>query len=197
MQFAIEQPMVLVPFKSFEQLGHIPRSSEREQIGVVDYETDVVQQGMRKESMIVFISHRWLSPSLDSKKAHPDKDNAKYEIIVEGMKRLLKGLEVKHVFIWIDYCCIDQDDAEKKGSGVASLPGYVERSDVLLTPYTERFAESVVEERTAELLKELAKDLGLLSRFKSLGEYIFERVVPLGNVPRFELSADGRWTEVL
>lgn len=172
MEFALQEPMVLVPLASFRDLGHIPRSNEADRIGVVEYEADVVNKGIRSESMIVFISHRWLSPSNDAKSAHPDRENAKYDIIVEGLERLLKGLDLKHVFVWIDFCCIDQDDPERKSRGVSSLSGYIERSDVLLTPYTEKFANGSAEISTGKMSADLRRDLGLFTKFKSLSEYV-------------------------
>ena len=112
-------PMILIPFTEFARFGCIPRSSDRASLSMVMYE-DLVSTGRRKNSMVVFISHRWLNPTLDPRDMHPDRGGVKYQTIVEGMNRLIAGLQVDigSVCLWIDFCCIEQDIKEVLGAGV-------------------------------------------------------------------------------
>ena len=112
-------PMVLIPYSSFVSFGAIPRSSDRDSLKVTCY-NELIDRDKREGSLIAFISHRWLNPTLNPKDMHPDRDNIKYRTIVEGFNRLLSGLhiDVRDVYLWIDFCCIDQDDPSVLGAGV-------------------------------------------------------------------------------
>ena len=96
----------------------------------------------RANSLVVFVSHRWMMASLDPAKAHPDTpDNLKHTLLIEGLKRLESGLPAgtERVLVWVDWLGMDQDDLAALRRGMSSLSGYIERSDALFTPYTDEF----------------------------------------------------------
>lgn len=132
---------MLLDFDVLRTLGNIPRSDAARSInGLLVRLSDVRDRG---STLVIFVSHRWLR----SRSGLPDsKSHAKYErvcVAVEILKRqFLAGTSndqaeaPRRVLLWIDWSCLDQDEPELKARGVASLPAYVERSDVLLTPIT-------------------------------------------------------------
>jgi len=174
--FAIDPlaPMLLVPLENFSQLGRIPRSSDRDQVGVVPL-SELIESGRRSRSLLAFISHRWLNPSNDPKTMHPDVEtNDKYKVIVEGLSRLLAGLDdVDEVFLWVDFCCIEQDDLEVLGAGIRSLPAYIEQCDVLFTPYNEDLFDGAMDRFTEEFIQGAGDQaFGLFRKYKTLSQYV-------------------------
>jgi hypothetical protein len=131
--------MCVVKFVDFQRFGKLPRSSDRL--------TCNISQVSFEEKM-VFISHRWLRPWHTQKKcegyghvwagnAHPDDyEGSKHELICAGIHKLAakKGWEVSQVFLWLDFCCIEQDSPTLLKAGVASLRGYVSLCDAILIP---------------------------------------------------------------
>mmetsp|Transcript_33054 Transcript_33054/g.43510 ORF Transcript_33054/g.43510 Transcript_33054/m.43510 type:complete len:286 (+) Transcript_33054:48-905(+) len=180
--FKIECPMILIPIDSFEKFHAIPRSNNRDEVDAIDL--DNISSEERKNILIIFVSHRWLRASLNPAEAHPDLPNGiKHELIVKAVRRLQFGLlDDPKIYIWIDFCSIHQDDLETLKKGVASLPGYVERSDILLTPYTDKGMEDMCgsifscckKDTSIEQFLELAKteySLIIFSKHRSLAEY--------------------------
>jgi len=128
-------PMRLINFENFKMLDHIPRSNEIIQ-GVIELH----QISNRKETFIIFISHRWFQFGL------PDLiTNVKFRIIIQAVTKLRHqvGLD-KTLYIWVDYFCIDQDDFDKKMAGIDSLPAYVMNSDCLFSPFCNEASKSIV-----------------------------------------------------
>ena len=64
-----------------------------------------------------FISHRWMSPSLNPDEAHPDDQN---NTKLRGLKLIMN---VKKYF-WMDYLCIPQRNPSKQILAIQSLPYY-------------------------------------------------------------------------
>jgi len=66
---------------------------------------------------VYFISHRWLRPSRDPAKAHPDDER--------GSKlRALKTFVGVKKWVWIDYLCVPQQAGPRKLRAISSLPFY-------------------------------------------------------------------------
>lgn len=190
-RFHVEEaaPMILIPYSKFREHGSIPRSSDRASLDMMSYDQLLIS-GKRPFSLVVFVSHRWLNPSLDASKMHPDKATGdKFKTIVKGMDSLLKGLcmaaegvgkakEIKkkknieqeeeeegnqaagkvvdEVYLWIDFCCIEQDDYPQLCAGVRSLAAYIERCDLVFTPYNEDCFDGVIDEATVEFQRQAA-----------------------------------------
>ncbi len=137
-----ESSMKIITFTDFEKLGKLPRSCDRkaQDISVASVHTK-----------LVFISHRWLRPWKTREEcernkhvwagmAHPDDNNgAKYRLICAGVRRLAeeKGWDIHHVGLWLDFCCVEQDDAALLQAGIASLRGYISVCDAVLIPTSE------------------------------------------------------------
>ena len=177
MQFGIdpEAPMFLIPFESFRSLGRIPSNEDHGLVGIESYD-EIVERSNRGDCIVVFLSHQWLTPSVDARVAHPDYGGLKYSLVCEGLERLIAGLpRLERLLLWIDYCCIDQHDGHRRSAGLSNLPGYLERCDMLFTPYTYEIYE--IRGVSAEVPK-IAKDrfgsaseFALFSRYRSLFDY--------------------------
>lgn len=106
------------------------------------------KESRRRQSKIVFVSHRWLRP----KEAHPDdKLNSKLhricqagldycartriqveDIETEKSSSTSMSLDPEDCYLWIDYCCIDQTDIGIKTRSIQALPFYILLSDTFL-----------------------------------------------------------------
>lgn len=135
-----EAPMKLLPFEVLRAFGAIPRSSEKLAHKLLG---DISPQA-REESFFVFLSHRWFEPSLDPNIANPDKRGLKFATVITAVEKIKDGLKPgTTVYLWIDFFCIDQDDAELKIKGIRCLPAYIYNSDCLLTPYTDKVFDNL------------------------------------------------------
>eukprot|EP01010_Urceolus_cornutus_P003787 NODE_554_length_1550_cov_252.945370_g416_i0.p1 GENE.NODE_554_length_1550_cov_252.945370_g416_i0~~NODE_554_length_1550_cov_252.945370_g416_i0.p1 ORF type:complete len:458 (-),score=102.54 NODE_554_length_1550_cov_252.945370_g416_i0:175-1494(-) len=123
-------PMVVLPYTIFKAKGRFIRSSEGDAVEV---------SSLSKNSVIVFISHRWLRPHMDPTIAHPDNEkNEKHGHIILGLEKFFPSTEEhRRLYLWIDFACIDQDDNNLKGKGIKSLPAYIEKSHLTLTPIVD------------------------------------------------------------
>ena len=111
-------PMRLIRGSVLADLGRFPRSDETEHVIIVD----VRQYAALEKPLPHFISHRWASP--DS----PDTDdNAQAAALTAYLDKSLPGWHDE--FFWLDYACIDQDDAQLKRRQVQALPLYMRCSN--------------------------------------------------------------------
>jgi hypothetical protein len=79
-----EVPMVLISFDVLKQIGRIPCSTEHSLVDTVRYD-DLLTRGSRSASLIVFMSHLWLSPSTDRAVSHPDFNGLKHSLLCRGL----------------------------------------------------------------------------------------------------------------
>jgi len=106
-------PMLLLDWRTLEDIGRIPHSDEERGITMEEAESIAKKQGYR--FFIEMFSHRWSSPY-----SPDDRYNSKAKVLIEWAKyRESCGLRT---FFWIDYTCINQSDI---APGVAMLPLYV------------------------------------------------------------------------
>jgi hypothetical protein len=150
-----DAPMRVVSFKTFKQHGKLPRSSDK------------VTQAMTLipgEAIVIFISHRWLRPWKTQHEcegeghvwagmSHPDDHaGSKHLLICAAVQKLAKEKKwlLNQVFLWLDFCCVEQDDARLLLEGVKSLRGYISVCDAMLIPSPEVPAED--DERTVDRL---------------------------------------------
>lgn len=120
--------MRVVSFETFQDFGQLPRSNHRK-----TNELSVVPG----DAKLVFISHRWLRPNEDPKVAHPDDEhNSKHKLVCAGIQKLAeqKKWNTNHIYLWLDFCGVEQDDAALLKAGVASLRGYISVCDAVLIP---------------------------------------------------------------
>ena len=107
--------MQVVELSTWLSHGRIPRSS------------DCITRPVRGDDLVVFVSHRWWSGESDV--PHPDiadGSNLKYKILCRGLHAViamqkLKSKEVERLVVWMDFTCVDQDDAELQKQGIQSL----------------------------------------------------------------------------
>ncbi len=100
---------------------------------------------------LVFISHRWLRPWHTREECerhghewaempHPDDAaGSKHRLICASIPKLAceMGWEVSDVYLWLDFCGIEQDDPGLLLAGVESLLAYISVCDCLLIPSPE------------------------------------------------------------
>lgn len=170
-----EVPMVLISFDVLKQIGRIPCSTEHSLVDTVRYD-DLLTRGSRSASLIVFMSHLWLSPSTDRAVSHPDFNGLKHSLLCRGLERIRNGLPyLDEIYIWIDYFCIDQQDDSLRSIGLDNLPGYLERCDVLFTPYTDEIyrakGSSTEVPGNAKTQFEDQSEFSLFGRYRSLYEF--------------------------
>eukprot|EP00051_Salpingoeca_urceolata_P035178 m.28616 g.28616 ORF g.28616 m.28616 type:complete len:454 (-) comp8882_c0_seq1:92-1453(-) len=106
------EPMQLVPFDHLLAHGALPRSSDN---------LHIPHTAVPNTAQVVFVSHRWLQNT------HPDdSDGTKFKQVVSAVKAWHAGghseSPLDQVFVWLDFACIDQDDAERRVRGMNSLP---------------------------------------------------------------------------
>jgi hypothetical protein len=137
-----DSPMLVVEFKSFSKFGKLPRSNDK-----LTKEVSLLPA----EHKIVFISHRWLRPWQSKQEceeqghewagmAHPDDEAAsKHKLICAGIAKLAekKQWDLNNVCLWLDFCCVEQDNLQLLQAGVASLRGYISVCDAVLIPSPE------------------------------------------------------------
>lgn len=131
-------PMKVVRYSDLNKHGRLPRSSDGLTIPLSE-----VGQGEH----IVFCSHNWKRGDEEQCKsnghvwegaAHPDDEKGtKHRLLCAGVAKLaeLKGWSLDTVYVWLDFCGIDQDDDAKKWAGVESLRGYLSVCDAVIIPY--------------------------------------------------------------
>jgi hypothetical protein len=127
----VNSPMRVVSFETFQDFGQLPRSSDRK-----THEISVLHGNAK----LVFISHRWFRPNEDPKIAHPDDEhNSKHKLVCAGIQKLAeqKKWNIQHMYLWLDFCGVEQDDFALLKAGVASLRGYISVCDAVLIPSRE------------------------------------------------------------
>jgi len=114
---SIKCTMLLVPFTAFKACGKIPRSDDKMTVQLIEIPGD---------GFVLFVSHRWLRP--DGDPPHPDGAEAsKWWLICLAAERLAeeKGLPLDKLYLWVDFCGIEQDIEEEKLKGIDSLLAYI------------------------------------------------------------------------
>lgn len=95
-----EWPMRLISFDAFISSGEIPRSDFA--LPMVLLDDLLMDNELRGNSCIVFISHRWWSGG--AKIPHPDQEAKKFMILVGALKLILNSLDSgAQLLVWIDY----------------------------------------------------------------------------------------------
>jgi hypothetical protein len=143
---SIHTPMRVVSFLDFQRFGRLPRSSDR-----VTQEVSALPSNRN----LVYISHRWLRPGPTQEEheshgyrwaghSHPDDEaGSKHKIICAGIQKLaeMKAWSLNAVYLWIDFCCVEQDDVGLLQEGVASIKGYIAMCDAMLIPSPQELSE--------------------------------------------------------
>lgn len=167
--------MILIPFESLRAFDRIPCSKDRSKVGAITYD-EILARGNRRSCILAFLSHQWLSPSENPRDAHPDYKGLKHALLCEGLEQLAIGLpDLDEILLWIDYCCIDQHDDALRKIGLSNLPGYLERCDVLFTPYTDEIytarGESTTIPEADRTRFDSQSEFPLFGRYRSLHDY--------------------------
>src|SRR5688500_2964730 len=102
--------MRLLHWRTLGDLGRLPRSDEGHAVdalaGIDAYGAPQVE--------VFMVSHRWLRPSLDPTRSHPDgPDHEKARAVHQFSLWRRQWVLHQHgflpeIFYWIDYSCIDQ-----------------------------------------------------------------------------------------
>lgn len=138
-------------------------------------------------NLIIICCNR-LNPSMRAAEMHPDNEQGlKYATIVQGLQRLIDGMPSPHAFtlsgdhnsvsaedslyLWIDFFCIDQDEVEPLRAGIRSLPAYIERCDIVFTPYNETLVDLGAEYHSNSAIPAEFKT-GSLASCKSILQYL-------------------------
>ena len=130
--FTVLQYMAIrfIDFDRLKSHGSLPRCPD--QLDLCSTIDEVKKN--RDNSLVVFISHRWLRS--DSNLPDDDAGN-KYKLIIEGLDKVKHNLcpNVKTMYIWCDFSCIDQD-GNKMGE-LMLLDKIVQICDIMFTPIVD------------------------------------------------------------
>ena len=170
--------MYVISETDWKSLEAIPRSNEAQEKSLLVDVTSLSEK--RKDCCIIFISHRWLrpNPKKETQQPHPDnRENEKFRLIRSALQVLRRQIGTAEVYLWCDFFGINQDDEVLKTKGIRSLPAYIERSDMLLTPiasnsnYTRNQVERI-RARFAERGFKYVRKLGFSTSFaKDLDQF--------------------------
>jgi hypothetical protein len=123
------QPIRFINFMAFKELTAFPRYPDNNEI-VIDYENVILR---REISLIVFISHRWLS------ELHPDnKIGDKFELCSEGIEKMWKTFApgMEECYVWCEYGCLDQN--KDPAGELKRLDKIMEICDCIFTPICDK-----------------------------------------------------------
>jgi len=127
--------MMVVPLKTFIEHGSIPRRS----VKTPETNTHMPASQLTEDDKVLFFSQRWLTPSSKDSwcgMASPDDaEGTKFKQIVASAKAWSEQNNVAeaNMYVWVDFCCIEQDDFEELIRGVNSLALYVCSVDGFVT----------------------------------------------------------------
>ncbi len=137
-----KSPMLVMPLIAFKKQNRLCRN-----INV--WRAEALEKGWlvpREENhIVIFVSSRWWGDGTpDFEEPHASAQQ-KHVQIFKAASRLAKRLDIDRtrVYLWIDWSCIAQDDAEARAAGLASLVPYVATSDLFLIPVEHASLEGV------------------------------------------------------
>lgn len=155
-------PLKLIHWERIEVLGYLPKHKPDgtgngavhvdELLEEVAVKLNVSRQKAERQTVVFFLSHRWLQTEGRSSH-HPDsEDGIKAQKLV-SFARWFKGMAARagmivDVAFWIDYCCCEQDDSHGVELGIAALPLYIASCTKVLawrTPDFHRRSWTMVE----------------------------------------------------
>ncbi len=117
--------MQVVPYHAFVGHGSVPRRSCRGSTPL-----HVSAYGLGDAARIVFISQRWL------RREHPDDEaGSKHKCLRAAVEAWATSerVDLRDVYVWFDYCSIDQDDFTELFRCVNSLGLFICCADVLIS----------------------------------------------------------------
>ena len=115
-------------------LRRTPRSPEDKSLQIKFNDID------REKSLLIFVSHCWLRgyPGAQGYDGRPHPDTAnhdKLQLIFKAISHIKKGLispSITHIYLWLDYGCIDQDASACLE--LKMLDKIIQVCDLILTP---------------------------------------------------------------
>jgi len=129
----------LISFEHFKTLGKLPRYPDDKGFAIALGNLTIEQY---KDSLIVFISHRWLRSGSESDGwgGKPDPDNvkgSKYLLCVKGIELLCKQYAegMSGCYIWIDCGCVDQNS--DPATDLKLMDEIMMLSDCVFTPIVD------------------------------------------------------------
>jgi hypothetical protein len=132
--------MRLLHWGKLARLGRIPHSDE----GHARDARDAIDAYGARLVEVFMVSHRWLQPSLDRTRSHPDRpDNEKARALHEFSLWRRQWVLDRHgfepeIFYWLDYSCVDQANP---AAAVQMLPLWVACCERFLRIETDDYEE--------------------------------------------------------
>lgn len=114
----VQFPFCVVCIEDFEKFGMILRHETVRDRGLL-HSIDTAEAAVEfcRLDGVVFISHQWAGYS------HPDPYGTKYEAIGKAVRELQRR-GVRANWIWLDYCCIPQENNVQQQSAINSMFAY-------------------------------------------------------------------------
>ncbi|CAJ1462137.1 unnamed protein product [Effrenium voratum] len=113
----LQFPLCFIPVEEFMKFGRLKPYEEVRDAGQIHC-IDDIDVGMRicRREGAVFISHQWTGFD------EPDWGNVQYAAMREALTQLMQERNCKYV--WVDFCCIPQQNRTQQQSAVNSLNAY-------------------------------------------------------------------------
>ena len=122
---------MVVPFAAFEAHGAIPRRSVRDGSPL-----HISAAGLPADARVVFFSQRWL------RKANPDDEaGTKHKGALQAMRLWAshEGVAEANLYVWFDFCSVEQDDFVELVACINSLGLYIAASDAFVAIHHEEY----------------------------------------------------------
>jgi hypothetical protein len=167
-------PLKLLPATELSRIGALP-SYEAATVGqmLVDVPLDPAE---RAKTLVVFVSHRWVGKS-SCGGIQPDTPAGDVHRVIERAVHSLKSAFAErrgkqagralNVLLWIDHCCAPStQDASARSLLLLSLPGIMERCDLVVYPvlsnawYTSKQLNEWHRHPSRRFLEDIAQVMG-------------------------------------
>ncbi|CAE7251231.1 unnamed protein product [Symbiodinium natans] len=114
----IQFPFCVVCLEDFEKFGMILRHENIRDRGLL-HSVDTAQEAAEfcRLDGVAFISHQWAGFS------HPDPHGEKYAAVVRATRELQRR-GIRANWIWMDYCCLPQENKVQQQSAINSMFAY-------------------------------------------------------------------------
>ena len=182
-EFEYLEPMLMVKYDDLVELGTFESFNYmEEQEYLVPYE-----EIDRENALLVYISHNWLPVVDDFNSTIDNAKSEKFEIVSTTIDTLLEYLLISvrmEVYIWIDYCCVPHEKDEQRKRAALSIPYYLSKCDLVVTPITSSVEASFSEQQVKEIMDHAKQDWE-----NSLGGFKFEyQLLERNSVVRTEVA---------
>lgn len=111
--------------------GRIPKSTDN-----ITQQFTSSMGASTETDCIVFISYRWINGARLENFTPDDKENTQYNRMLRALLEFLRlnpGVKPERLCLWIDWACVDQDNADVAARGIAALSMCIAQCDAMIS----------------------------------------------------------------